>query len=269
MEHQETLSVLLGGCGIRHWGACDFAPLEGRLLPCRAKARLPKGASSVLCACFPYRLREPRRNVSYYAVVPDYHSVLLPLLRTAASRLSEAFAGYTFEPFVDNSPIPEVRAAAMCGLGVVGDNGLLITPEYGSWVFLGEIVTDLPLLAGQQPVRACPHCGRCRAACPGGALAGEELEKSRCLSHLTQKKGTLSEEEAALIQKGELVWGCDRCQEVCPLNRDVRETAFPPFLEKRFPLVRSGDAARLSGRAFQWRPPEVIERNLRLMQSKD
>ena len=269
MENRERLDSLLQGCGVRLWGACDFNPLAGRLLSCRAKARIPEKAASVLCAAFPYRSREPLRNVSYYAGVPDYHSVWLPVLRAAAGRLSEAFAGYAFEPFVDNSPIPEVYAAAMCGLGIVGDNGLLITPEYGSWVFLGEIVTDLPLFAGQQPVQTCPHCGRCRAACPGGALTGSKMEKSRCLSHLTQKKGTLSGEEAALVQKGELVWGCDRCQEVCTLNRGVKETDFPPFQEGRIPFLRTGDAARLTGRAFGWRPPEVIERNLRLLPSKD
>lgn len=268
MDHQKKLNDIMSRGGISLWGACEFAPLARRLLACRAKARLPAGAASVLCAAFPYRREEAERNVSYYAVPPDYHDVLLPLLRAAAVRLTEAFPGYRFEAFADNSPIPEVRAAALCGLGVVGDHGLLITPEYGSWVFLGEIVTDLPLHAGCQPLKPCLHCGRCRADCPGGALNGQKLEKGRCLSHLTQKKGTLTEEETALVQKGELIWGCDRCQEACPLNRGKKETECTTFLQERIPVVRTGDAARLQGRAFGWRPPGVIERNLKLLREK-
>lgn len=266
----EELQVIAGAFrqeGILHWGACGFQRLEGWLLSCRNRSRLPGDPRTVLCALFPYRSPVGEHNLSRYAVAPDYHGIVLPLLEAVARRLAEQFPGFSFPAFADNSPIPEVYAAALCGLGCIGDNGLLIHPEYGSWVFLGELVTDLPLPVLTREPEGCLHCGACRRQCPGAALSPEGLEKSRCLSHISQKKGALTPEEQELLRRGELVWGCDRCQECCPMNRGAKRRGMEVFQRDCMPVIRPGEAGSLTGRAFAWRPPEVLERNLELTAS--
>ena len=151
----------------------------------------------------------------------ELEAAVLPQLR-------EAYPDLTFALFADHSPIMEVDAAARAGLGVLGMNGLLLTPGYGSFVFIGELITDADytLVTGEpipdfpaDPPR-CEGCGLCVKACPAGCRAGD---RSGCLSALTQKKGDLTPEETAAIVKGGLVWGCDACQLACPHNRAIIE----------------------------------------------
>ena len=98
-------------------------------------------------------------NLSRYAAVGDYHEIVPQYLKRAVSALEQAFPEEAFVPFTDNSPIPEVRAAALAGLGRIGQNGLLIHERYGSWVFIGEIVTTLPIDAPPHQIRPCIGCG--------------------------------------------------------------------------------------------------------------
>lgn len=251
-------------------GVCSFEPLRSRLISCRAQARLPQNAQSVVVVLFPYHVGK-QGNLSRYAIVPDYHGVVVPVLEQLSAQLEETFSPWQFRAFCDNSPVPEVRAAAMSGLGAMGDNGLLIHPEYGSWVFIGEIVTDALLEPTGNGFAECLHCGRCSQLCPGGALHGTAFDRDRCLSHITQKKGELRPQEAALIQENGLAWGCDTCQEVCPLNRTARTTQILPFLTGARETVEKGDALRFPDRAYLWRGPKVIERNIELLldQPKD
>lgn len=265
VENVEKVKRSLIKSGVENYGFCSFSAVSNRLISCRAKARLPIGARSVICAAFPYHIALSKRNISRYAVVADYHTVVLARLQTATKRLQEAFCGYSFAPFSDNSPIPEVRAAVLCGLGVKGDNGLFIHPRYGSWVFLGEIVTDLPLPAAKPQKQDCLHCGLCEKKCPAGAIHGGALDESRCLSAVTQKKGELSPEEQALIQANGLAWGCDGCQECCPLNARAKQTDIEEFLHSAVGVITPDDVSRRKDRAFLWRGEGVIRRNLRIL----
>lgn len=244
------LAKVMAAHGLTAFGVCAFAPLRERLLPCRAMSRLPEAARSVIVAAFPYRFAgEGRRNVSYYAAVPDYHRVVGDVLRSAAAQLSAD--GHRYEVFVDNSPIPEVEAAVRCGLGVRGDNGLLITPQFGSWVFIGCIVTDASLrVTTPLPETVCRHCGACAAACPGRCLPGED--RSNCASHLSQKKGALTEEQERIRRSSGLVWGCDICQEVCPLNAAAAVQPHPCFSWYR-PYITAHDLDDLTDKAYGWR----------------
>jgi epoxyqueuosine reductase len=221
---------------------------------------------------------DPRRNLSLYAVPKDYHGYMKELEAAVLPRLREAYPDLTFALFADHSPIMEVDAAARAGLGVLGMNGLLLTPGYGSFVFIGELITDADytLVTGEptpdfpaDPPR-CEGCGLCVKACPAGCRAGD---RSGCLSALTQKKGELTPEEADAIIKGGLVWGCDACQLACPHNRavieDGRDTPVPYFRKDR--LIRADaealaamDDAAFKARAYSWRGRAVIERNIRL-----
>ena len=261
-----AVSPLLDAAGLPLHGFCRFADLDGRLLPCRAAARLPEGASVVIAALFPYRFPDNGpRNLSRYACVPDYHQAAGGVLCTAAERLSQRYPAYRFEPFIDNSPIPEVLAASLAGLGRIGDHGLLIHPRFGSYVFIGTIVCNAPWPVPRAEPAFCSHCGACAKACPGNCLSAERTDRGRCLSALTQKKGELTAEEESLIRQNGLLWGCDTCQDACPENAGALCDPHPCFKEYR-PVVGRADFDDLAGKAYGWRGKAVLLRNLNLWQ---
>ena len=220
------------------------------------------------------------RNISLYAVPKDYHGYLQELNKTMLPILECSFPANRFAIFADHSPICEVDAAARAGLGVMGLNGLLITPRYGSFVFLAEIITDadfetvtgqdLPCFPSEPPL--CEECGACLKACPAGCRLGE---RAGCLSALTQKKGDLTADETDRIQKNGLVWGCDACQLSCPHNIRVIQngidTPIPYFRENRLSHLDTAALDTMSdvefaSRAYAWRGRSVIRRNLLLME---
>lgn len=245
------------------WGICSFDKIKPDLIDCRAKKRLPQNAKSVIVACFPYLLDEEKyqnRNISKYAVVADYHDVATKRLEAAIEDLKKLYPEHEFSAFADNSPVPEVRAACLAGLGVRGINSLLITQKYGSYVFIGEIVTSLELDCADIQEKSCIRCGKCISECPACAISKSGFEKSRCLSETTQKKGVLSAEEERLMKDCGCVWGCDICQDVCPMNKEAAPTEIEEFLSSAVARVSLGCC--LEGRAYEWRGRKVIERNL-------
>ena len=245
------------------WGICPYDLIKDGLIDCRAKKRLPQNAKSVIVACFPYLLSKEnyqKSNVSKYAAVTDYHAVALNRLNSAVTKLKEIYPENEFSAFADNSPIPEVSAACKAKLGARGINSLLITEKYGSYVFIGEIVTDLEIPCTVSEETACIGCEKCISACPSGALKKNGFEKTVCLSEITQKKGDLSEEETNLMKECGCVWGCDICQDVCPMNKNAAVTEIKEFLFSPVSFVESG--CELDGRAYEWRGRKVIERNI-------
>lgn len=249
-----------------HYGVCRW---DGRVRPCRAANRLPEHTSSLIVVLFPY-YSGPRSggNLSLYARVPDYHRVAGDILASMCGRLSAQFPDKSFVPFCDDSPIYEVDAAARAGLGVRGNNGLLISPLHGSYVFIGEIATDREFPGGGD-ISRCSMCGKCTNLCPGGAIGEHGVDVKKCLSALTQKKGELTPEETALIKKGNLIWGCDTCQTVCLHNRNARHTKLVAFGQDIIDRVDEDNAEELCwDRAFGFRGPEVLLRNLRIMKDK-
>ncbi len=248
---------------IREFAVCDFEYVKNHLIDCRAKARLPKGARSIIVAAFPYKVNDtPPKNISRYAAVPDYHTVCGRMLESAAKQLSIAYPENSIEKFIDNSPIPEVAAAVRAGLGKRGNNGLLIHKKYGSFVFLGEIVTDLELPPEITPEteQKCLDCSRCKSACPS------RLNKATCLSAVNQKKNGLTEEETCQIAKSGCVWGCDICSNVCPLNAAAHSTYITEFISGyRNEYTPTEDQ---TGRAYNWRGEEVVKRNYDIINGK-
>lgn len=248
------------------FGVCDFAPLADHLLPCRKQSLLPPQAKRVIVLLFPYLLEKEyykNINLSRYAVAADYHTIAGAYLDELVQKLQDAVPGYAFAAFCDNSPIPEVRAAALSGLGVIGRNGLLIHPVYGSYCFIGEVVTDLPLLPTGDKIRGCVGCGACERACPALALSGGKPDEKNCLSAVTQQKKDPTDRQLALMRRENTVWGCDRCQTVCPMNRGAKTTPLPPFRKNTIPVVTM--TTPVDGRAYAWRGEKVIRRNLKLM----
>lgn len=277
---RSEIGRILNGYGVKDWGTVPFAAFREHLIPCSGVKRLPAEASTILVGVFPYRADTvtgeqkealTEGNISRYARAQDYHRVVGGMLSGACAALSKRFGSYQFEPFCDASPIPEVTAACMAGLGVRGVNGLLITPHYGSYVFIGEIVTDLKLDCEQGAEKSCLHCGRCLSACPGGALGSGGFTKERCASHLTQKKGKLDLHEAEIIAKAGSAWGCDICQKVCPMNEGRKGTEIAAFREDLIAnltpemLARPDFEKEEQDRAFLWRGIEILKRNLRIL----
>lgn len=247
------------------WGLCPFDKIENDLIECRAKNRLPQKAKTVIVACFPYLLKEENYkniNISKYAVVEDYHNVALNRLNSAITKLRELYPDHEFAAFADNSPVPEVKAACLAGLGVRGKNTLLISEKYGSYVFIGEIVTSLELDCDTAIETPCIECGKCIEACPSGALSKSGFDRAACLSEITQKKGVLSEKEETLMKDCGCIWGCDICQDVCPMNKNAQTTHIQEFLAS--PVACLSEGCSLDGRAYEWRGRKVIERNISL-----
>ena len=235
------------------FGFCPFSEIGEHLIECRAKARIPEGSKTVICFAFPYKIEEnPPKNISRYAAVPDYHVVCGKILEKITAALRERNKDNRFEYFVDNSPIPEVYAASRAGLGFIGKNGLLITERFGSFVFLGEIVTDMEIKSDTKAT-ACTDCGLCKSACPVG------LKKSECLSAVTQQKGALSAEQEKLITTHGSVWGCDICQNVCPHNKNAENSFIDEFREGYRGEYQRGED--ITQRAYEWRGEKVVLRN--------
>ena len=255
-------------CGLPY-GFSSFEEISDRLIDCRKKSLLPGHAKTVISVLFPYYLGEDayhNANVSRYAVSADYHVITGQILDRIAADLNALYPENAFVPFVDDSPIPEVRAAVNAGLGVMGRNNLFINETYGSWVFLGEIVTDRLFEFAEPKTRVCPGCGACAKACPGGAIGEKGIEKEKCLSFLSQKKGDLPPEIEAKMREYNCAWGCDICQKVCPMNRNAAVTPIEAFFETADPHVTL--STPIDGRAFAWRGKKVIERNLKALEEK-
>lgn len=261
MSALETIRDIAASHSLEAVGVCAFDTDKRPLLPCRAVKRLPDNARSVIVVLFPYAVAsDAPRNLSRYACVPDYHGAAGAVLRELAAALEKTFDGERFEPFIDNSPLPEVACAVAAGLGVRGDNGLLISDRFGSYVFIGCVVTTMALPFEEQ-ARECLHCGACAAACAGDCLP--DARRDTCVSALTQKKGELTAEEIARIKKGGLLWGCDACQEACPLNRGKTVAPHPCFTWYE-PWLSEASLADLTDKAYGWRGDAVLRRNLTL-----
>ncbi len=255
-------------------GPFGFCSIEAGqpFLDCRAKIRIPEKACSVIVLAFPYYTgKHEKRNISRYAMIQDYHQVAGAYLNRICQQLSESFPENSFEAFVDNSPLREVSCGQAAGLGVIGDNGLLINHVYGSYIFLGEIVTNL-LLNPSVPVgTGCFNCGLCREACPRGALQKNgSVELPLCRSHISQKKSELSEIEQQELIKGGLIWGCDICSDVCPMNKNAKTTPIPEFLNSTVAwLDEEAILNLLDSRAYNYRGKKTILRNYKLLFDSD
>ena len=184
--------------------------------------------------------------ISRYALGRDYHKVLRGRLQTLAERIAAAAQGSRYRVFTDSAPVMEVELATKAGLGWRGKHTLLLDRDAGSYFFLGDIYTDLPLPVDVAQTAHCGSCTKCIEVCPTRAIvAPYELDARRCISYLTiEHKGAIPEELRPLL--GNRIYGCDDCQLVCPWNRYARLSEVPDF------AVRHGlDAATLV-ELFNW-----------------
>jgi epoxyqueuosine reductase len=195
--------------------------------------------------------------VSRYARGRDYHKVVRVRLQRLCDRIAAEAGDFGYRVFTDSAPVMEVELARKAGLGWRGKHTLLLDRS-GSWFFLGEVYTDLPLpvtISNDSPAEEhCGSCRRCLDVCPTGAIvAPYQLDARRCVSYLTiEHKSAIPEDLRPLI--GTRVYGCDDCQAVCPWNRFAQPSAEPDFAPRR-----DFERAKLV-ELFAWSESEFDER---------
>lgn len=186
--------------------------------------RLLDGAKSIISVALCYKRddNDVDRHVARFAQGRDYHEVLGTLLKELGDWLVTKVEGANYRAFVDTGSIIDRAVAERAGVGAFGKNALIHTRDYGSWVVLGTLVIDIELLCDEPASN--DHCGTCTLcidACPSGAIvAPYTIDQTKCVSHLTQMKGSIPREMRHLI--GTRLYGCDVCQEVCPRNKSSR-----------------------------------------------
>lgn len=212
---------------------------ERASLSCRPEDLLP-GARSIVALAASYLTKAPesppsgdtpRGRVARYAWGSDYHTVL----KARAHDLAAAISQHIGRPaaarvFVDTSPLPERAVAQRAGLGWVGKNTNVMVKGLGSWVFLAALALDVDLPEGEPLATHCGSCDLCIRACPTGAIVdGYTLDNSRCISYLTiEHRGAIPSDLRPLM--GDWVFGCDICQDVCPVNRKAKVVDDPTFV---------------------------------------
>ncbi len=195
-----------------------------------------------------------RAYIARYALGRDYHKLMRNRLQKLADRIAAETGPFGYRAFTDSAPVLEKALARNAGLGWIGKHTLLLDRDAGSWFFLGELYTDLPLPMDTPSTAHCGTCTRCIDVCPTRAITGPyQLDARRCISYLTiESKEPIPEELRPLI--GNRVFGCDDCQLVCPWNkfaRPTREEAFAP---------RHGlDGAKLI-ELFAWTEEEFLKK---------
>ena len=277
------------GAFLRDWLAAGRAGSMAYLHRCleeRANpALLLEGARSVIVFALSYRPceadeKEPTDGygrIARYAWGEDYHTVLKDKLFALVGEI-RAVVGENerFKVCVDTAPLLEREVAAAAGIGWIGKNTLILDAEWGSYLFLGAVITTLDLPADDPVEDHCGTCTACLDACPTGALdAPYQMDAAKCISYLTiEHRDAVS--ESLVDRMGSWLFGCDICQEVCPHNRHAPATSEPRFAPRPpAPAIAPEEVLRwsvedyrsqLKGSAMRRAKLEMFQRNARILQ---
>ncbi len=192
--------------------------------------------------------------ISRYALGRDYHKLLRNRLQKLANKISAEIGPFGYRTFVDSAPVLEKAIAEKAGLGWIGKHSNVINRRAGSWFFLGEIYTDLPLPANQPADNHCGSCSACLDICPTQAIvAPYQVDARLCISYLTiELHGSIPETLRPLL--GNRIYGCDDCQLICPWNRFAKLSVEQDF-KPRYNLD-----SRTLLELFQWDETEFLQK---------
>ena len=229
--------------------------------------------NSIIVCLFPYYSGgNEEGNLSKYTRGIDYHVVVKEKLQSICGYLRGEIQNFKFESFVDSGPLVERYIAQRAGLGFWGINGNLINEKYGSYFFIGYIMTNYSFDIDLPNERSCLKCMKCVENCPGKVLFGDfNLNPALCKSYLTQKKGELHPDEVNIIIKNKTIFGCDICQDICPHNKNICITPIDELKSEALSSLTYEELKDISNkefkrryrnRAFSWRGKGIIERNI-------
>ena len=241
---------------------------EGRVCRGTAPEQLLPGARSIICLALNYFPAEstgsnpahpapasgPTGKVARYARGRDYHRIMKRKMRELVAELSARLeTDVAARWYVDDGPMLDRAAADRAGLGWFGKNSNILTPDLGSWVFLGQLITNLELAPDPPLQKTCGNCVRCIDACPTGAIvAPYVIDNARCISYLTiENRGPIPRELRPLML--DWVFGCDICQEVCPVNRKSHATTEPGLGRAGLATVNPVELLELTDESFRER----------------
>ncbi len=228
-----------------------------------------------IAVAYPHKLKQQPQKTTYKRgkFTPnswglDYHYILQDKLDRLAKGIEELTADFEYKGMVDTGALVDTAVAQRAGIGFIGKNGLVISKEFGSYMFLGELITNLDIEPDQPVDYGCGDCNRCVTACPTSCLIGDgSMNAKRCLSFQTQDKGVMDLEFRKKIKT--VIYGCDICQICCPYNKGLDnplateidpELSHPellPFLE-----LSNGQFKEKFGHvAGSWRGKNILQRN--------
>jgi len=202
----------------------------------------------------------------------DYHIVLKEKLIDLKNYIKKYIPNLEYEILIDNHPFDDRQIAYSAGLGFYGKNNLLINPKYGSFIFIGNMLTNLHLESDKKLNKKCKSCNLCIKNCPTKALTKDKYDYKKCLSYLTQKK-TLTKKEESLLSN--CIYGCDICAKVCPHNKKTTKTKM--FQPSKIEFINVHKYKTLSNKEFKnkygmlsgsWRGKKIIERNINIYKNK-
>ncbi|SHJ05786.1 epoxyqueuosine reductase [Geosporobacter subterraneus DSM 17957] len=221
-----------------------------------------------------------RGTIARSAWGKDYHEVLRNKLLILMKKIEELIGFFQYRIFVDTGPLSDRAVARRAGLGWIGKNNMLITRQYGSWVFIGYGIVDFKIEQDEPLQDSCAGCNACIQACPAGALEeGYKLKGKKCLSFITQTKDEIESEECKKL--GNRIYGCDTCQLVCPHNQKIKKTKTWEFLpDPSISRPKLVDLLSMDNQTFKekyentaagWRGKNTLRRNaiIALANSRD
>jgi epoxyqueuosine reductase len=224
---------------------------------------------TIISIAFPYiynLLPNGEFYFSRYTRGEDYHKVIRSYLDKIVCFIESL--GGTALAFVDNNPLPERYIANLSGIGFIGKNNMIITEKYGSFVFLGEIITDLEIEESKELDIGCGNCNECFSKCPSGSINEKYCNPNICLSYITQKKHI---EDKWFKKLNGRVFGCDSCQMACPYNKEVKFSKLKEFKPlEHMENIDLEQVVRMDNKAFNekykitscgWRGKNMLIRN--------
>ncbi|HZX21779.1 MAG TPA: tRNA epoxyqueuosine(34) reductase QueG [Clostridia bacterium] len=211
----------------------------------------------------------------------DYHIVLMDKLEMLAGFIAGEYDGFEYRPFVDTGPLVDRYLANRAGIGFYGYNSAIINEDFGSWIFLGYMITNIPFKRDKSlKYKSCLGCNLCIEHCPTSAIEGPyKFDANKCLSNVLQQKKPIQKEILPVI--GDRIYGCDTCQDVCPHNRDIKKMTAKEFMPTGLSdgvdliqLLRISNKefnSLFSGNASGWIGKKTLQRNaiIALGNSKD